>query len=355
MLNKFVPRFKTRLEAKKEALQAIILGKSEIRTTLLTRYPYLNVAMGKGFSFGKIVLIAGLSGHGKSKFLNDLLKDFNNTTVNGKLGVSLNNAQPFTIITIHFCLEMLPLDEILRETSSENGVSYSHLLGLEFNNEKGEYNKVNDNLIEKLKKNVDINDNPDYYYFEDTCTVPQMEACINSVIIDYKNRNGLDDKYVDEQGIQHRPRFVTAVDHTMLLDAVGKEDILLTMARLAKLSIRLKKMKMLVILVGQFNNNIESLERIKNSALHFPMKGDIYAQAQIYNACDTVLTTLIPELIGITKYTVKQYVIWNILNISILKNRGLNIGQLWFRTEFEKGIMHNISQDDLKSTIQKDF
>lgn len=349
MSNKYVPKFKKRSEAKRDAIKAIKQGKSKIKTTLLTRYPFLNTAMGKGFSFAKIVLIAGPSGHGKSKLLNDLLMDFNNPRINNNLGVSNVNSQPYTIVTIHFCFEMLPSDEILRETSSELGLSYSHLLGVEFNMETGKYNEVSDNLLDNLEEKFDKDDNPNYYYFEDPCTVPQMYACIESVVIDFKNRYGLDDEYIDEEHVQHRPKFIVALDHSLLLDAVGKEDVLGMMTMLAKLSIRLKKMGMLVIIVGQFNGNIESMERLKNPALHYPMKTDIYAQAQIYNACDTVMTTLIPELLGITAYTTKKYVIWDILNVSIIKNRGLNIGQLWFRNELQQGRLHNISQDTLKT------
>jgi len=349
MVSKYIPKFKKRLEAQQDAIKAIIRGKSNIRTTLLTRYPFLNIAMGKGFSFAKIVLIAGPSGHGKSKLLNDLLMDFNDTSLNSNLGVSITNAQPFTIVTIHFCFEMLPADEILREASSDLEVSYSHLLGLEFDGNVGRYNEVSDNIVEKLKTKYSVEDNPNYYYFEDPCTVPQLFVCIESVIRDYKNRYGLDDNFRDENGVQHRPKFVVALDHSLLLESVGKEDVLSMMSSLGKLSIKLKKMGMLVILVGQFNGNIESMERIKNPALHYPMKSDIYAQAQIYNACDTVMTTLIPELIGITLYTTQRYVIWDILNVSILKNRGLNIGQLWFLNQLTKGKLVNIPQSELKT------
>lgn len=347
---KYIPKFKTRAQATAEAIKAIINGKSKIKTTLLTSYPYLNIAMGKGFSFGKTVLIAGPSGHGKSKLLNDMLKDFNDETINFDLGVSPTNSQPFTIITAHFCFEMLPSDEILREVSTELGVSYSNLLGLEYNGETNEYNEVSDETLARITTSRQYDDNPNYYYFEDSCTVPQMWECIQAVIVDYKNRYGLDDNYVDEHGVQHRPRFITALDHSLLLDPVGKEDVLGVMTALGKLTIRLKRMKFLNIIVGQFNGNIESLERLRNPALHYPMKTDIYAQAQVYNACDTVMTTLIPELLGITSYTTKKYVIWDILNVSIIKNRGLNIGQLWFRTELSKGRLINIHQSELKST-----
>jgi len=347
-LVKFVPKFKKRSEARKEAIKAIRQGKSKVRTTLITRYPYLNIAMGKGFSFAKIVLIAGPSGHGKSKLLNDLLKDFNDPIFNNKLGISNSNPIPYTIITIHFCFEMLPSDEILREESSELELSYSHLLGLEYNVDKQNYNEVDDIVLQTLESKFEVDDNPNYYYFEDPCTVPQLYSCFESVVTDYKNRMGLDDRFVDDSGITQRPKFVIALDHSLLLDAVGKEDVLSMMTSLAKLSIRFKKMGALVIIVGQFNGNIESLERLRNPALHYPMKTDIYAQAQIYNACDTVITTLIPELIGITSYTSKRYVIWDILNVSLIKNRGLNIGQLWFRNELHKGKLVNIPQNELK-------
>jgi hypothetical protein len=347
-MEKFTPKFKKRLEVKQEALKAIRSGKSNIKSTLKTRYRYLNIAMGKGFSFKKIVLIAGPSGHGKSKILNDFLKDFNDPKINYNLGVSDTNAQPFTIITIHFCFEMLPADEILREESSNLGVSYSNLLGLEFNGETKKYNTVPSETIDSLEEKYKIDDNPNYYYFENTCTVPQLYSCVKSVIVDYKNREGLDDNFTDEQGITHRPKFIVALDHSLLLDAVGKEDVLSMMSTLGKMAIRFKKMGFLTIIVGQFNGNIESLERIKNPNLHFPIKSDIYAQAQLYNACDTVMSTYMPELIGLTSYTTDNYLVSNVLNLSVIKNRGLNIGQLWFHTEFEKGRMINIPQEQMK-------
>lgn len=346
-MDKFVPKFKKRVEVKQEALKSIKLGRSNVRTTLRTRYKYLNIAMGKGFSFKKIVLIAGPSGHGKSKLLNDLLNDFNNPKLNNNLGVSSTNSQPYTIITIHFCFEMLPSDEILREESSNLGVSYSNLLGLEFNGNTKQYNIVPDNIVEELEEKYKIDDNPNYYYFEDTCTVPQLYSCVNSVIIDYKNREGLDNTFTDENGVRHRPKFIVALDHSLLLDTVGKEDVLSMMATLGKMAIRFKKMGFLTIIVGQFNGNIESSERIRNPNLHFPMKSDIYAQAQVYNACDTVMSTYMPELIGLTSYTTDNYLVTNVLNLSVIKNRGLNIGQLWFRTEFEKGRMINIAQEQM--------
>ncbi len=349
-LMKFIPQFKKRSEARQDAIKAIRQGKSKVRTTLLTRYPYLNIAMGKGFSFAKVVLIAGPSGHGKSKLLNDLLMDFNDPKLNTYLGISKTQPQPYTIITIHFCFEMLPSDEILREASSELELSYSHLLGLEYNIESNSYNEVDDLVLQTLENKYAVDDNPNYYYFENPCTVPQLYSCFESVVLDYKNREGLDDKFVNEDGVTQRPKFVIALDHSLLLDAVGREDVLGMMTSLAKLAIRFKKMGALVIIVGQFNGNIESLERLKNPSLHYPMKTDIYAQAQIYNACDTVITTLIPELIGITAYTPKKYVIWDILNVSVIKNRGLNIGQLWFRNELYKGLLVNIPQSELKTT-----
>ena len=346
-MEKFVPKFKKRLEVKQEALKAIKLGRSSVKTTLKTRYRYLNIAMGKGFSFKKIVLIAGPSGHGKSKLLNDLLNDFNNPKINSNLGISATNSQPYTIITIHFCFEMLPSDEILREESSNLGVSYSNLLGLEFNGETNKYNNVDIETVEALEEKYKVDDNPNYYYFEDTCTVPHLYACVKAVIVDYKNREGLDDTFTDEQGVKHRPKFIVAIDHSLLLDTIGKEDVLSMMSTLGKMAIRFKKMGFLTIIVGQFNGNIESTERIRNPNLHFPMKSDIYAQAQVYNACDTVMSTYMPELIGLTSYTSENYLVSNVLNLSLIKNRCLNIGQLWFRTEFEKVRMINISQEQM--------
>jgi hypothetical protein len=342
---KFIPKFKTRLEAKQEALKLIIEGKSTIQNRLYTRYPYLNIALGKGFPFKRIVLIAGPSGHGKSKLLNDLISDFNNKELNGNFGISKTNHEPVDIITIHFCFEMLPADEILRETSSELDISFSKLLGVEW--EDGKYTSVDPITLESIQQKYSYNDNPNYYYFEDSCTVRELYPCIEAVLLDYRSRNGLDEEYKDENGKLKRFKIAVALDHTLLLNGEKNQNDINIMQDLAKFSIQLKKKGFLVILVGQFNGNIEDPKRISNPASHFPLKSDIYAQAQIYNACDIVGTIYCPELLGILSYTLKRYNTIDLINFSLLKNRGAKIGQLWFKNELYKGNMESVYQDHI--------
>ena len=350
---KFIPKFKTRLDAKQDALEMIKQGKSIIQNRLYTRYDYLNIALGKGLAFRRIMLIAGPSGHGKSKILNDLLSDVNNKELNGMFMVGKTNPEPIDIITIHFCLEMLPADEILRETSSTMDISFSRLLGVEFDpvnsakSNKAEYNTVDDLQLQQLEQLYSYNDNPNYYYFEESCTVRQLVTCVDSVLLDYRNRNGLDENYKDEDGKLKRFKIIVAVDHTLLLEGEKNQNDINLMADLAKVSIQFKKKGMLVILVGQFNGNIEDSKRLANPANHYPLKSDIYAQAQIYNACDFVGTIYCPELLGILKYTSKEYKTRDLINFSILKNRGANIGQLWFKNELYKGNMISVHQDNI--------
>lgn len=349
----FIPRFKTRLDAKQDALRMIRSGKSTIQNRLYTRYPYLNIALGKGLAFSRIMLIAGPSGHGKSKLLNDFISDINNKELNGMFAVSKTNPEPVDILTIHFCLEMLPADEILRETSSETDISFSQLLGVEFDPEassksnKAEYKGVDDFTYQKLEQVYAVNDNPNYYYFEDSCTVRQLLLCVDNVLLDYRNRNGLDENYKDEDGVIKRFKAVVAVDHTLLLNGEKNQSDIQMMTDLAKVAIQFKKKGMMVILVGQFNGNIEDSKRMANPSNHYPLKSDIYAQAQIYNACDFVGTIFCPELLGIMAYTSRGYKTRDLINFSILKNRGASIGQLWFENQLYKGKMVSISQSQI--------
>ena len=244
---------------------------------------------------------------------------------------------------------MLPSDEILREESSNLGVSYSNLLGLEFNGETNKYNNVDIETVEALEEKYKVDDNPNYYYFEDTCTVPHLYACVKAVIVDYKNREGLDDTFTDEQGVKHRPKFIVAIDHSLLLDTIGKEDVLSMMSTLGKMAIRFKKMGFLTIIVGQFNGNIESTERIRNPNLHFPMKSDIYAQGEIYNACDGVFTIHQPELMGILYYGKNQYKTENLVHLQVLKMRFGKVGSVWLKNNLEKGVFTNYPSEMLKS------
>mgnify|MGYP003612885642 CR=1 FL=1 len=90
-------------------------------------------------------------------------------------------------------------------------------------------------------------------------------------------------------------------------------------------------------MLGQLNNNIESTERIRNKDMHYPLKSDIYAQAQLFNACDNVLTLHRPELLNIPNYGFYGIPSNDLVHLQLLKCRFGSVGSVWLKNELYRG------------------
>lgn len=343
MSSKYIPKIKTQKEIAEEAKKRINEERSGKQLGLRTRFGKLNVAIGRFFRFSQVYSINGLSGHGKSAFLNILLQDFKNTELNG------NYKTPFIIV--HNCFEMLPVDEVLRTVSSKLEVSHLHLLSSEmkYNEDglSGEYNVITDKEFEAISQVLDnVEEEVKHYYFEEPTNTIGLLKNIEVAVLAYKDeiisKTYNIDALTQEELKTYRekipnPRIVMALDHTLLVEPDKGDGVLDTISRIAKASIYLKKQGCLVLLVGQLNNVIESEVRIRNPDLHYPIKSDIYAQAQIYNACDGVLIIHQPELLGILKYGKNQYNTANLVHLQLVKQRFGKVGSIWLKNEFSKG------------------
>jgi hypothetical protein len=95
--------------------------------------------------------------------------------------------------------------------------------------------------------------------------------------------------------------------------------------------------------------NIARAERIKTPEMQYPIKSDIYAQGEIYNACDGVFTIHQPELMGILYYGKNQYKTENLVHLQVLKMRFGNVGSVWLQNNLEKGVFINYPSEMLKS------
>jgi hypothetical protein len=330
----YVPTLKTKKDINEEALKTIELERSGKQLGLRTRFGKLNTAIGKYFRFKQVVSINGLSGHGKSSFLNMLLEDFKNPKING------NFEEPLVIV--HNTWEMIPSDEVIRGISSKVEKSHLYLLSSEINKETGKYNRVNDFEFQTIKDILTEDDKDDHYYFDEPTTLSGIIENIKVAIKFYQDKYALE----IENGTKPLfPKVVVALDHTLLV--VGKEgnSIIDTMFGLASLAIHLKKKGYLVLFIGQLNNEIEKLERIKNVQGHFPIKSDVYAQAQLYNACDIVTVIHQPELLGILEYGRKRFKTSKLVHLLLLKNRFSNVGSVWFENALERGKFFEIEPE----------
>ena len=335
----YTPNLKTKQDAINDAKERINQERSGKQLGLRTGFPQLNICVGKYFRFKTVNLIAGLSGHGKSALLNIILSDFLNEKLNGKFEED--------VIIIHNSFEMLTADEVLRTASAKVEKSHLALLSSEWVNPteeqresgiKGHYNRISDEDFDLISKALESDISSNHYYYEEPTTISGIAKNIAHAIKYYQDNNPS----------KPIPKAVIAIDHTLLVEPEKNEQDLKTISNLAKFCVKLKKKGYMAFLIGQLNNNIELPERLKNSDLHYPMKSDIYAQGQIFNACDTVSIIHQPELLGISLYGKQRYDSRNLVHIHVIKQRFGKVGSIWLENHFYKGqLLKTVPQSNL--------
>lgn len=355
----YVPVIKTPKTVAKNTIEMVKAEATGYQLGLKSRFGRLNVANGKYFRFRQVYFIAGPSGHGKSTLLNHTIQDFANPHLNyGKC--------IYDYIICHHCFEMPPENEELRKVSARLKVSYNYLLSSEYDYENNVYNTLNDDYIKKIEHILEQDFDKPIYYFDEPCEVSQIIMNISAAIADYKQKLFADKERLEEVYQRYEayygrplkrperwedvlaPKVVCTVDHTLLFEQAKDEKTLLeTMRNLGKIAIAVKKKGCMCIFIGQFNNNIERVDRLRNPELHYPVKSDFYAQGEIFNACDNVYSIYQPELVGITEYGKKLMPTRLLVHIQVIKNRFGNVGSIWLKNDLAHGQLINYPQDEL--------
>lgn len=319
-------KYKTAAQAVEEAKNEIEKERKGEQLGLYSRFHSLNVSTGKYFRFSNVYLIAGLSGHGKSALLNMLRHDF--------LDKSLNNIK-FKTLHLHFCYEMKASDELLREVSSKFGKSYSYLLSSEYDKESKTYNTISNEEYNAYSKYLEKLGKRPIFYFE---TAGNLHQLYNTV--EYFSK-----AYPDY-------KLVVSIDHTLLSEKLDEDSDIQLMANTGKTAVMLRKhFGAMVLLLGQLNNNIEDIRRLKEKTLHFPMKSDIYAQSQLFNACDHVYIIHRPEFLKIEKYGFSQRPTKGLIHFLKLKARHGLIGSVWMKEDFKNGRILEINDDNTDESL----
>lgn len=286
-----------------EAVAYIKARKEHNISSLKTRWKKLNKVCMGGIESNIVMTITGISGSGKSSFINELSTDL----------IDLNPDKE--IIILNFSLEMVGFRQIgrtlsnkLRKTTSELYSSTKDLDDKTF----GELINVSNQL-----KNYPI-------YFVDDPGSPQE---IFQTAISFYNDHVRDkNKY-----------FIIMYDHTLLTKRIGST--LDTLSELQEVFIRLKKLPLTSILeITQMNRNIESPERINNMLSHYPMRSDLSSSDSIFQASDYVLVVHRPETLGIREYGPNRLPTQNKVFIHILKNRDAGKPCI---LEFENDLAYN--------------
>lgn len=303
------------------ARQAVVQAKEEIEKErqgkqlgLMVRWNSANIAMRKGFRFNHLYLLAGLSGSGKSYLLNEILNDFMDMK-----GINKNFEKK--VIFLYFCYEMSAYNEILRTLGSKTKMSYNRILNSEWDRETKTYKGLTDDELKYAFSMLDNISNRPIYYFETAGNLAQLERTVDVYAEQYPGWE-----------------IVVAIDHTLLSEKLDERTDIELMANTGKTAIRIKKKhKAMIIMLGQLNNNIENFQRITNVAHHYPVKSDIYAQGQLYNACDVVMTIHQPAALKIAYYGAKKRKTDKLMHWLVLKARFGKVGSIWLENHLDQG------------------
>lgn len=328
MSKKLILPYLTPTQAAEQALEEVKKERTGEQYGLLCRYHSVNVAMGKYWRFNNVNLIAGLSGHGKSYLLNTFTEDYLDTA-------ELNNGILFIPICLHFCFEMSAYNEILRSCAADLGISYSALLSSEYDKESKTYNTLTDEEFIKVEKYLSYYKKKNIIFIETSGNIRLIYNTIEHFYNVYNDR-------AHALSIQHNKpikfRFIVNIDHTLLIDTLDEKSALELMSNVGRYAIKIRKEFMAMVnLLGQLNNNIEDVKRITTKTLHYPQKSDIYAQGQIYNACDNVWVIHQPQLLKIEKYGKFELPTKDLIHFIKLKSRHGKVGSVWLKDNLKNG------------------
>lgn len=283
-------------------------GMAGKRQVYPTSWPRLNRNLMGGLQPGKMYVIAGRPGVGKSAFSNQLIFDI----------LDVNKTKQNDLIVIYWSFEMPGEQQILRAGSKDTKLQTFDLLSVE--------KTLSTESFERYKQAVQrYKEYPMYF-----CSIPQDMAIIKKVN--------------EEMFLRHPSKTViNLIDHSRLV--LGRED-----TELQKLNTVSKscmwmqaKMQSITILLSQLNRNIEQEYRAKQQ--YQPLLTDLFGGDSIGQDSHVVMMLQRPyDLYGITDSYCGQDPI-GLLACHVEKNRDGLLGMIPFQTDLSTFTINERSKD----------
>jgi replicative DNA helicase len=272
--------------ASDEILKYIDNRRKGIVKSLKTRWDKLNNVLGGGFEQNSIVTIAGISGSGKSSFVNSLETDL----------IDLNPKSD--IIILGFSFEMLSSRQVGRKLSYKLRKTTQELYTTNTPLSDKDYKLVEEET--KIIRTYPI------YHVDNPGTVDEIKNTILKFNEMYAKNKWL----------------VVTFDHALLTKQSNNEKERETLVNLQRMFIEIKKEgKITIIQLSQLNREIEDKDRITNPALHFPQRRDLAGSDALFQASDLILILHRPELLGIKAYGINNWPVKDMIYMHCAKVR----------------------------------
>ena len=286
--------FQTIDKAVRQSIKIVKDAKRGIRSVLPTVWPRLNRNLLGGLQKGKMYVIAGRPGVGKSAFSNQLIFDV------------LDANQDKNVIVLYWSFEMPGYQQIMRTVSNKVNKNVADLLS------------VDDTLSdESLKNYVDKAERYSKYpiFFHN---VPKDMEFIKKVNVDVFND-------------YPKAIVINLYDHSRLISGEGESE-LQRLNTVSKTCMWLQsKMGVINILLSQLNRNIEQEHRAKNQ--YQPMLTDLFGGDSIGQDAHVVMILNRPyDLYGVTDLYCEE-VPQGLLACHIEKNRDGMLGMIPYEAD----------------------
>lgn len=295
-LNKSLP-FVHISKAADEIISYIDKRRKGISRSLRTRWPKFNRQCMGGIEPNTIYVVAGISGSGKSSFVNSLETDL----------FDLNRGEDFVILSFSF--EMLSSKQVGRKLSYRMSRTTSELYSA---SNKDDTYKVGEDEFKTAASHAEEIKKYPIYYVEFPGTVEE----IKSTIIEFAKLPEIKGKWI-----------IIILDHTLLTKNTATETERTTLVNLQRMFMEIKKYgRNTIIEITQLNREIEDKDRLVNPTLHYPMRRDIQSSDAIFQSADYVIVLHRPEIIGIERYGPYKLPVENMIYMHFLnKNETFSV------------------------------